>query len=163
MKQIVFILVIAMLLSACGAKTPEQKPEANPPAETVETTTPGEESVPTPEIVTPAPEKKAEPAPEKKEGYKVTFLEIGAESCIPCRMMQPVMKEIAAEYPGVVKVVFHDLYKEREIGPKYNIRVMPTQVFLDASGREFFRHEGFYPKDEIKEMLDRYLMSIKDK
>lgn len=95
--------------------------------------------------------------------YKVTFLEIGAESCIPCRMMQPVMKEIAAEYPGVVKVVFHDLYKEREIGPKYNIRVMPTQVFLDAEGREFFRHEGFYPKEEMKEMLDRYLISIKDK
>ncbi|MGC9362540.1 MAG: thioredoxin family protein, partial [Candidatus Syntrophosphaera sp.] len=83
----------------------------------------------------------------------VTFIELGAESCIPCRMMQPVMKEIQAEYKGLVKVVFHDLYKERWAGQKYNVRVMPTQVFLDMEGREFFRHEGFYPQEEIEKML----------
>ena len=50
-------------------------------------------------------------------------------------------------------MVFHDLYKDREIGQKYNIRVMPTQIFLDMNGREFFRHEGFYPQAEIEKML----------
>ena len=90
----------------------------------------------------------------------MTFLEIGAESCIPCKMMQPIMKEIAEEYPGVVEVIFHDLYKDRTIGQKYGIRVMPTQVFLDADGREFFRHEGFYPKAELKAMLDKYLATL---
>lgn len=96
-------------------------------------------------------------------GYKVTFLELGAESCIPCKMMQPIMREIAAEYPGVVEVIFHDLYKDRSIGQRWNVRVMPTQIFLDAEGREFYRHEGFYPKDELKEMLDNYLASINNK
>ena len=96
-------------------------------------------------------------------GYKVTFLELGAESCIPCKMMQPIMREIAAEYPGVVEVIFHDLYKDRSIGQRWNVRVMPTQIFLDAEGREFYRHEGFYPKDELKEMLDNYLASVNNK
>lgn len=97
------------------------------------------------------------------QGYKVTFLELGAESCIPCKMMQPVLREIAAIYPGVVDVIFHDLYKNRSVGQQYGVRVMPTQIFLDAEGREFYRHEGFYPKDELKEMLDNYLASVNNK
>ena len=87
------------------------------------------------------------------QSYKVTFLELGAESCVPCRMMTPIMQDIAAEYPGVVEVIFHDLYIDREIGQRWNVRVMPTQIFLDSEGREFFRHEGFYPKAEIEKML----------
>ena len=94
------------------------------------------------------------------QSYKVTFLELGAESCIPCRMMKPIMQDIAAEYPGVVEVIFHDLYRDREIGQRWNVRVMPTQIFLDSEGREFFRHEGFYPKEELKEMLDNYLAQV---
>ncbi len=94
------------------------------------------------------------------QSYKVTFLELGAESCVPCRMMKPIMQDIAAEYHGVVEVIFHDLYRDREIGQRWNVRVMPTQIFLDSEGREFFRHEGFYPKEELKEMLDNYLAQV---
>lgn len=94
------------------------------------------------------------------QSYKVTFLELGAESCVPCRMMKPIMRDIAAEYPGVVEVIFHDLYRDREIGQRWNVRVMPTQIFLDSEGREFFRHEGFYPKEELKEMLDNFLAQV---
>ncbi|MEF3694182.1 MAG: thioredoxin family protein [Candidatus Cloacimonadota bacterium] len=94
------------------------------------------------------------------QSYKITFLELGAESCVPCRMMKPIMRDIAAEYPGVVEVIFHDLYRDREIGQRWNVRVMPTQIFLDSEGREFFRHEGFYPKEELKEMLDNFLAQV---
>jgi thioredoxin 1 len=138
--------------------------ETQAPVETTETTnqnlaSPKQEQSPV--SATISNDKPATPAPKpKQEGYQVTFLEIGAESCIPCRMMKPIMKDIAEEYPGVVKVVFHDLYKDRSIGQQYGIRVMPTQVFLDAKGKEFFRHEGFYPKDEMKAMLDKYLASL---
>jgi thioredoxin 1 len=107
--------------------------------------------------------KPAESVEQKKESYKVTFMEIGSVNCIPCKMMQPIMKEIEQDYSGVVKVEFYDLYEPngRTIGQKYGIRVMPTQVFLDANGKEFFRHEGFYPKDELSKMLDKHLASIK--
>jgi thioredoxin 1 len=106
--------------------------------------------------------KPAEPLEQKKESYKVTFMEIGSVNCIPCRMMQPIMKEIAEDYKGIVKVEFYDLMEPdgRAIGQRYGIRVMPTQVFLDANGREFFRHEGFYPKVELAKMLDDYLARL---
>ena len=92
----------------------------------------------------------------------VTFLELGSASCIPCRMMKPVMKDIAEHYQDKIEVVFYDiaLPQNRQIAIEYRVRVMPTQVFLDADGKEFFRHEGYYPKDQIIKMLDKYYREI---
>jgi thioredoxin 1 len=85
----------------------------------------------------------------------VTFVEIGAASCIPCKAMQPIMKAVAEEYKGQVKVVFHDVWTEKgkADAAKYNIRVIPTQVFLDKNGKEYFRHEGYFPKDDAVRVI----------
>ncbi len=85
--------------------------------------------------------------------YKVTFIELGADRCIPCKKMQPIMKEIAAEFAEDVQVIFYDVWKDPEPGRKYGIQLIPTQVFLDAQGKEFFRHTGFFPKEELAEVL----------
>jgi len=86
---------------------------------------------------------------------KVTFIELGSIKCIPCKMMQPIMKEIEGEYKGQVKVVFYDVWTSegRPYAQKYGIRVIPTQVFLDKDGNEYFRHEGFFPKDKLVKVL----------
>jgi len=86
---------------------------------------------------------------------KVTFVELGSVGCIPCDKMQPIMKEIADEYKGQVKVVFHDV-KTAEGKPyikEFSIRAIPTQVFLDKDGNEYFRHLGFFAKDELVKVL----------
>lgn len=85
--------------------------------------------------------------------HKVTFIELGADRCIPCRMMQPIMKEIAEEFAGQVQVVFYDVWKDPRPARKYGIRLIPTQVFIDQDGKEFFRHVGFFPKEEILKVL----------
>ena len=85
--------------------------------------------------------------------HLVTFIELGADRCIPCKAMQPIMKEIAAEYKGKVQVVFYDVWKDPEPGRKYGIQLIPTQVFIDRAGKEVFRHVGLFPKDEILKML----------
>ena len=102
-------------------------------------------------------EKNKEEKKEKKSEIKVTFVELGSVNCIPCRMMQPIMKEIEKEYKDQVKVVFHDVWTDegRPYGVKYRIRVIPTQVFLDKDGKEYFRHEGFFPKDELVKILKK--------
>jgi len=86
---------------------------------------------------------------------KVTFIELGSKDCIPCKMMQPVMDEIEHEFSQNIKVIFHDVKTKSgtQIGKKYKIRVIPTQIFLDKQGEEFFRHEGFLAKEKIQEIL----------
>lgn len=86
---------------------------------------------------------------------KVTFVELGSVNCIPCKQMQPVMKSIEEKYGGQVKVIFYDVWKEdqKKYATQYGIKLIPTQVFLDANGKEFHRHEGFYPEAEIDKIL----------
>jgi thioredoxin 1 len=77
------------------------------------------------------------------------LVDLGADKCIPCKMMAPILDELASEYKGQMEVVFIDVWKNREEGQKYGIRAIPTQIFYSAEGREVFRHTGFFPKEEI--------------
>jgi thioredoxin 1 len=102
-----------------------------------------------------APAGKEKLAAKKDAAPLVTFVEIGSVKCIPCKKMQPIMKEIEQEYAGKVKVVFYDVWTDegKPYGKQYGIRVIPTQVFLDKDGKEYFRHEGYFPKDELVKVL----------
>jgi thioredoxin 1 len=98
--------------------------------------------------------------------YKVTFVELGSVNCIPCKQMQPVMKAIEEKYGDQVKVIFYDVWKDdqKKYAKQYEIKLIPTQVFLDANGKEFHRHEGFYPEAEIDKILQgKGLKEIKKK
>lgn len=100
-------------------------------------------------------EKQAAVGPDKSDGYQVTFVELGSVNCTPCKMMQPIMDEIEKEYAGKVRVVFYDVRtpQGQPYAMSYGIRVIPTQVFLDGEGREYFRHEGYFPKEELVKIL----------
>lgn len=87
----------------------------------------------------------------------VTFIELGSVNCVPCRAMQPIMEEVRNRYGSQVKVVFYDVWTKegQPFGQKYRIRVIPTQVFLDREGKEYFRHEGFFPAEELLKVLEQ--------
>jgi len=97
---------------------------------------------------------KAKPV---KSTYKVTFIELGSVRCIPCQKMKLVMKAIEKKYVGQVNVVFHDVWTDagKPYGNQYGITAIPTQVFLDESGKEFFRHEGYFPEEELAKVLNQ--------
>lgn len=86
---------------------------------------------------------------------KITFLEFGATTCIPCKQMKDVMKAVETDYGSRVKVTFHDinLSQSKEAMRKYKVQLIPTQIFLDSLGKQIFRHEGFYPKKEIDSLF----------
>jgi len=86
---------------------------------------------------------------------KVTFVELGSVNCIPCKQMQPVMNAIEEKYKDQVKVIFYDVWKDdqKKYAQQYGIKLIPTQVFLDSNGKEFHRHEGFYPESDIDKIL----------
>jgi thioredoxin 1 len=77
------------------------------------------------------------------------LVDLGSDKCIPCKKMAPILEELRNEYRGALVVEFIDVWKDPEAGKPFGIRVIPTQVFIDASGVERFRHEGFMAKEAI--------------
>lgn len=89
--------------------------------------------------------------------YKVTFIELGSVRCIPCQQMQPIMDTIRVRYPKQVNVVFHDVWTQQgaPFADKFGVSAIPTQVFLDENGQEYFRHVGFFPLEELVKILNQ--------
>jgi thioredoxin 1 len=87
---------------------------------------------------------------------KITFLELGSVGCIPCKKMVPIMRSIETRYGDQVKVIFHDVRKEKEKAEQYKVNIIPTQVFLDAEGKEIHRHVGYYPEADIDKLLKKH-------
>lgn len=81
------------------------------------------------------------------------LVDLGAGKCIPCKKMAPILEEMKKDYAGVVDVVFVDVWKDPKAGKPYKIRLIPTQVFYDSTGTEVFRHEGFFPREEIEKVF----------
>jgi thioredoxin 1 len=91
-----------------------------------------------------------------KDNYKVIFIELGSVKCIPCQKMQVVMKSITEKFSDQVKVIFYDVWTQegKPYADQYGIKVIPTQVFLDENGKEYFRHEGFFAEEELVKVLN---------
>jgi thioredoxin 1 len=77
------------------------------------------------------------------------LIDIGAGKCIPCKMMAPILEELKTLYKGKMDVVVIDITEMPAATKMFNVGLIPTQIFSDASGKELFRHEGFISKDEI--------------
>jgi thioredoxin 1 len=142
-------LLILLIIAGCGSKIEEESNPSNPKNQ---------------KTASVASKNLSEKAQEEKNKYKVTFIELGSVKCIPCKKMQPIMKQIEEEY-SEVNVVFYDLWKQggRQYAQQYRIRMIPTQIFLDENGKEYFRHEGFFPKEELEKVLARGGVDIRGK
>jgi thioredoxin 1 len=77
------------------------------------------------------------------------LIDLGADKCIPCKMMAPILEELKKDYAGRLSVVFIDVWKDSGAGEAYGVEVIPTQIFFDADGKEVFRHVGFFSKEDI--------------
>jgi len=83
------------------------------------------------------------------------LLDFGAGTCIPCKKMAPILKELAEEYKGRVEIRIIEVYQEKELTRINGIRLIPTQIFFDSKNKEVFRHQGFMDKEEIKKVFDK--------
>jgi len=77
------------------------------------------------------------------------LLDLGAGKCIPCKMMMPIIEQLKADFAGKLKVEFIDVWKDPEAGRTYGIEMIPTQIFYDATGKELYRHVGFFSREDI--------------
>jgi len=103
---------------------------------------------------TPPPAKESAVQPGNLKSAKPVsglpkLVDLGSTTCVPCKMMVSVLDGLSSGYKGKLSVEFINISEDREAADRYHVRAIPTQVFIDASGKEVFRHEGYYPKEDI--------------
>jgi thioredoxin 1 len=84
---------------------------------------------------------------------KPALYEFGAKTCIPCQQMKQVMAELTASHSDQVEFRMVYVDENRPLFGEYKIVAIPTQVFLDASGKEVDRHLGALTKEEVLRKL----------
>ena len=93
--------------------------------------------------------------PEVPAKGMVTLVDLGAGACIPCKMMAPILEKLEKVYRGKAAIVVIDVWKTPDEGKRFNLRVIPTQIFYDKKGKEVYRHEGFMSEKDIVAMLNK--------
>ncbi len=93
--------------------------------------------------------KPKNPLTEVLKNGKTTVLDMGSSSCVPCKMMKPIFEELETEYEGKANILLLEISDYRDIANKYKVRVIPTQIFFDKNGIQYWRHEGFLSKEDI--------------
>jgi len=92
----------------------------------------------------------------------VTMVDLGAKSCIPCKMMAPILEKLERVYEGKAAIVFIDVWKHRGQAKRFRIRAIPTQIFFDKQGKEIYRHVGFMSEKAIVKQLKKMGVVLSD-
>ncbi|GAB4336965.1 MAG: thioredoxin family protein [Desulfobulbaceae bacterium] len=87
----------------------------------------------------------------------VTLVDLGAKTCIPCKLMAPILEELKVEYQGKAAVIFIDVWEDKSQARRFGVLSIPTQIFFDKHGKEIYRHTGFMEKEKIQKWLDMLL------
>jgi len=138
-RMLVLGIVIAAVVGAVYLKHRQQ--DAAPVS-----TTPSAVSVDTSKTQIPAP---VLPSPPELVSSRPKLLDLGSVTCIPCKLMAPILKNLQDKYGGRLAVEFIDVQVKPEAAQTYGISLIPTQIFFDSSGKELFRHEGFFSEEDI--------------
>lgn len=85
----------------------------------------------------------------------VTLVDLGADKCIPCKMMAPILEKLKKTYEGKAAIVFVDVWQDRDQAQRFEVQAVPTQVFYDRQGKEVHRHVGFMSEAEIVDQLKK--------
>jgi thioredoxin len=108
-------------------------------------------------LLSPGDIVSAEPGilPDVPVKGMVTMVDLGAKSCIPCKMMAPIMEKLEKDYKGKAAILFVDVWKEPDQAKRFDIRTIPTQIFYDKEGKEVLRHAGFMSEEAIVTQLKK--------
>ena len=86
----------------------------------------------------------------------LTVIDFWAEWCGPCKIISPIIEELAAEYDGKVQIGKVDVDNNHEVSMKYNIRSIPTILFL-KDGEVVDKHVGATTKKVLANKIDSLL------
>ena len=112
------------------------------------------DTAPKPKRKPATPDKPAPVAEKPKELPKMW--DFGSTTCVPCKTMKEILDPMMVDYKGKVDIRIINVYEEKELTKQFRIVTIPTQVFIDATGKELFRHIGVYPRDSIEGCFKRF-------
>jgi thioredoxin 1 len=147
--------MLALAVSSSSLANTPAKPAAKPTAAKTSAARPKHATKKAPAKPAAASKKPAaKPKPKAQKAATAPralpkLLDLGSDKCIPCKMMVPVMSQLSKEHKGKLKVEFIDVWKNAAAAKKYKVQGIPTQIFFDANGKEFYRHNGYMPKADI--------------
>ncbi|MFO7895573.1 MAG: thioredoxin family protein [Candidatus Cloacimonadales bacterium] len=82
-----------------------------------------------------------------------TIVKLGSDSCVPCKMMKPILAELEAEYGERANILDLETADHQDLTSQYKVRIIPTSIFFDQNGQQYERQEGFLEKAKILEIL----------
>jgi thioredoxin 1 len=150
-KVVLFsIVVMGLLASGCSKDRPEWRPMAGEGPASAETTrvVSGSGAEPDSQVETAAGTGKTSAA-RNVCGSLPRLVDLGRGTCIPCKMMAPILEDLKREYRGSAVVEVIDLREDNRAAADYAVRLIPTQIFFDSDGKEVWRHEGYLAKEAI--------------
>lgn len=91
-------------------------------------------------------------------GDKPAIIDFYADWCRPCKMIAPIMEELATEYAGKVNIYKVNTDQERELAALFNITSIPYVLFIPASGNPSSQ-KGALSKEAYKQVIDEFLLA----
>jgi thioredoxin 1 len=155
-KVIIIFIVSSLVIAASSCKQRESEPlSATNTSISQESANPSKSSAEKPDVLDAKTTKTTDASKtviksvDKTQEKLPKLLDLGADKCIPCKMMKPILEELKTEYTGKLDIEFIDVWENPKESEKYGINLIPTQIFYDPEGKEFQRHEGFISKEDI--------------
>ena len=89
-------------------------------------------------------------------GDKPILVDFSAEWCGPCKMMAPVLKDIAHKFEGKISVIKIDVDRNQEAAQSYNIVSVPT-LMIFKNGKILWRQSGAMPLNAMEKIIEQYI------
>ena len=96
---------------------------------------------------------KDNPVDIARASGRASLVDFGSTGCVPCDMMAPILVTLREKLKDKVNVLFIHVGEEPILASRYGVQSIPVQIFFDKTGKEFFRHVGFFPQEQIKKKL----------
>ena len=152
MKKVALILLLAgVAFASCSGQTRKNN-EQNKEEKKMKTI-----HLTKSEFLTKVVDYEKNPNEWKYLGDKPAIIDFYASWCGPCKMLAPVLEELAAEYGDSIYIYKIDTEQEQELAAAFNIRSIPTLLFVPMSGAPQLA-QGALPKAALKDAIDKVLL-----
>lgn len=151
LKLIMAFMLVLFAIPSCGGKNP-QKPVKERKESKMEV-----KHLTKSEFLSLVYNFEKNPKEWKYEGSKPAIVDFYATWCGPCKVLSPIIEELAKEYDGKIVVYKVDVDKEQDLAAAFNVRSIPTLLWIPMQGEPFLS-QGMMPKADLKKAIDEKLL-----